>query len=457
MNWYQAASGLSPIICSRLIVFPLLHQLELRNTGPSPAMLLEFAPRLNLITGDNSLGKSFLLDVAWYCLTRRWPQELNPRLSGGAMAQPIVKKDPAEIKFAVDGEIEMNQAKSYSCTYNLEEEAWIGKAGRPVNPGLVIYAMADGSFAVWDPARNAWKRKGFEDTLEKTKAYVFSSREVWKGLPNPQSDLGTLCNGLVLDWASWKREDGEAFSQLTAVLKQLSPDPEMPMVPGDLIRISRQDSQDYPTLKSPSGQMIPLVHWSSGVKRILALAYLLVWAWQEHCKASEFLGKPPTKQMIFLIDEVEAHLHPTWQRRVVRSLMEVVQSLHEQTSVQLMLVTHSPLVMASVEPIFNPNKDRWWDLDWSTESNQVELTNRPFGRLGDANSWLQSDAFDQKGTGSIEREEILAQAYYLINKGKEATHEEIGIMREKLQTVLGSADVFWNRWRYASQKSGWQS
>ena len=229
------------------------------------------------------------------------------------------------------------------------------------------------------------------------------------------------------------------------------------MVPGDLIRISRQDSQDYPTLKSPSGQMIPLVHWSSGVKRILALAYLLVWAWQEHCKASEFLGKPPTKQMIFLIDEVEAHLHPTWQRRVVRSLMEVVQSLHEQTSVQLMLVTHSPLVMASVEPIFNPKKDRWWDLDWSTESNQVELTNRPFGRLGDANSWLQSDAFDQKGTGSIEREEILAQAYYLINKGKEATHEEIGIMREKLQTVLGSADIFWNRWRYASQKSGWQS
>ena len=137
--------------------------------------------------------------------------------------------------------------------------------------------------------------------------------------------------------------------------------------------------------------------------------------------------------------------------------MEVVQSLHEQTSVQLMLVTHSPLVMASVEPIFNPNKDRWWDLDWSTESNQVELTNRPFGRLGDANSWLQSDAFDQKGTGSIEREEVLAQAYYLINKGKEATHEEIGIMRDKLQTVLGSADTFWNRWRYAAQKSGWQS
>jgi len=30
-----------------------------------PALQLELAPRLNLITGDHSLGKSFLLDVAW--------------------------------------------------------------------------------------------------------------------------------------------------------------------------------------------------------------------------------------------------------------------------------------------------------------------------------------------------------------------------------------------------------
>ena len=418
---------------------------------------MELASRLNLITGDNSLGKSFLLDVAWYCLTRRWPQELNHSLSSGAMAQPIIKQEDSEISFTVDGEADTNQAKSYSCKFNLEDEAWIGKAGRPVNPGLVIYAMADGAFAVWDPARNAWKRKGSEDTPEKTKAYVFSSREVWKGLPNPQSDLGNLCNGLVQDWASWQREDGEAFAQLRSVVKELSPDPEKPMAPGNLIRISRQDSRDYPTLKSPSGQIVPLVHWSSGVKRILALAYLLVWTWQEHRKASEFLGKPPTKQMIFLVDEVEAHLHPTWQRRVVRSLMEVVQSLHEQTSVQLMLVTHSPLVMASVEPLFNPLQDSWWDLDWSNEKNQVELSHRPFGRLGDANSWLQSDAFDQKGTGSLEREKVLAQAYYLINKGTDATQEEVEAMRLKLQTVLGSADAFWNRWRFASQKAGWLS
>ena len=39
---------------------------------------MELAPRLNLITGDNGLGKSFLLDVAWWALTRKWPQRPQP-------------------------------------------------------------------------------------------------------------------------------------------------------------------------------------------------------------------------------------------------------------------------------------------------------------------------------------------------------------------------------------------
>ena len=40
-------------------------------------MEVEFAPRVNLITGDNGLGKSFLLDSAWWVLTGAWPAEVN--------------------------------------------------------------------------------------------------------------------------------------------------------------------------------------------------------------------------------------------------------------------------------------------------------------------------------------------------------------------------------------------
>ena len=56
----------------------MLKELKLSHVGPAPSMELEFGERLNLITGDNGLGKSFLLDIAWWALTRRWPAEINP-------------------------------------------------------------------------------------------------------------------------------------------------------------------------------------------------------------------------------------------------------------------------------------------------------------------------------------------------------------------------------------------
>ena len=122
----------------------MLEYLHLKNVGPAPEMAMEFAPRLNLITGDNGLGKSFLLDVAWWALTRRWPQELNDALTSGYPALPREPKKDATIGFRLQsktkGKVE------YTSTYAARDQAWVGKAGRPANPGLVIYAHADGGF-----------------------------------------------------------------------------------------------------------------------------------------------------------------------------------------------------------------------------------------------------------------------------------------------------------------------
>jgi DNA repair exonuclease SbcCD ATPase subunit len=47
----------------------MLQILHLKNVGPAPEMYLHFGLRLNIITGDNGLGKSFILDVVWWALT----------------------------------------------------------------------------------------------------------------------------------------------------------------------------------------------------------------------------------------------------------------------------------------------------------------------------------------------------------------------------------------------------
>jgi len=49
----------------------MLRKLHLKGVGPAKEFgPVNFAKRLNFITGDNGLGKSFLLDTAWWVPTR---------------------------------------------------------------------------------------------------------------------------------------------------------------------------------------------------------------------------------------------------------------------------------------------------------------------------------------------------------------------------------------------------
>ena len=55
------------------------------------------------------------------------------------------------------------------------------------------------------------------------------------------------------------------------------------------------------------------------------------------------IGEDTNKPAILLIDEIENHLHPTWQRRVIPALLEHFPGL------QIFATTHSPFVMAGLK------------------------------------------------------------------------------------------------------------
>jgi predicted ATP-binding protein involved in virulence len=44
----------------------------MKDVGPAARFDLTLGERLNVLTGDNGLGKSFVLDVAWWALTGTW-------------------------------------------------------------------------------------------------------------------------------------------------------------------------------------------------------------------------------------------------------------------------------------------------------------------------------------------------------------------------------------------------
>jgi hypothetical protein len=419
---------------------PMLNSLAIKGVGPPPGLDIEFQPRLNFLTGDNGLGKTFLLDIAWWALTRTWAK-LPALPNRDARTSPRGTKSAPQISFAY--RTKSKTKFEYASKFERAEQRWSVKQGRPPIPGLVIYAQVDGGFSAWDPARNYWKGKE-PDQPGRPQAFVFKLEEVWDGLPieSPKK----LCNGLILDWANWQREGGEAFHELTQVLKALSPSPDESLEPGKLTRIGLEDVRDQPTLHLPYGQDVPLVAASAGMRRIVALGYLLVWTWREHLRASELLGTDRAKEIIFLIDEIEAHLHPQWQRRIVNALLNVMEALTGKHSVpvQLIVTTHSPLVLASVEPTFDPKKDVIWDLD--LVDSQVSLSKFPWRRLGSVDNWLTSTVFDLSEPRGYEAETVLDRALELLARVPQPRLEEFEKVDVELRRILGDTDPFWVRW-----------
>ena len=180
---------------------------------------------------------------------------------------------------------------------------------------------------------------------------------------------------------------------------------------------------------------------------MVALAYMLTWAWSEHRIAADLRGEKVTRHATMLFDEVESHLHPRWQRSILGALRDVGREILDGAELQLIASTHAPLVLASAEPWFNPERDAWFDLDLDGDPPQAHLCRRPYTPRGTPGAWLTSEAFDlATERGSIEAEQAVLRATELLLGQTDASLEDVMEVHKELRRVLPDIDRFWVRW-----------
>ncbi|MFB8798580.1 MAG: AAA family ATPase [Microcoleus sp.] len=399
----------------------MLKELHLKWVGSAPQFDVEFGERINLFTGDNGLGKTFLLDVAWWVLTGNWSD--HP-----AFPQQVEGETPEIISLLSN----QKDSEEYRSLFSYSDQKWLNLRRSPSLRSLIIYIRVDG-FSVLDSTR------------QPSSSYHFTTDSLWNGLRVGDK---VLCNGLIHDWVNWQRQpDRSKFQLLSRVIRQLSPHADEWMEPGEPTRVSVEDVREIPTLNLPYGT-VPVIYASAGIKRILGLAYLLVWAWYEHTLASKLRQQEPVDHMILLMDEVEAHLHPQWQRSILPAILEVARSLQKQITIQVIATTHSPLVLASIEPQFDEGQDKLFLFE--LQGKDVTLNEVPWTKHGDAVGWLTSDIFGLKQARSREAE-IAIDAAYTFMRGESIdafpeylrTKEQI---HQELLRVLPEHDRFWPRW-----------
>ena len=87
--------------------------------------------------------------------------------------------------------------------------------------------------------------------------------------------------------------------------------------------------------------MLEIGQLSDGQRAVLALAADLA---RRMAHGNPHVEDPLSSEAIVLIDEVELHLHPSWQQRILCDLRRTFPNA------QFIVSTHSPQVLTTVEP-----------------------------------------------------------------------------------------------------------
>lgn len=426
-SWNQLSNMIPPPPDAKPEQEGTLSKLELINVGPSDHIDISFSPRLNILTGDNGLGKTFILDCAWWALTNTWTgNEARPKYSQGSRNTSIT--------YSISGKSKITQENKI--LFDNKNITWHRSNTTDTIPGLIIYAMVDGSYAVWDPSK-------LNTNIEISN--VFTREQIWNGKDNK-------IEGLIRDWVKWQNSpDKYPFEIFTQVLKCISPPDLGNIVPGESVRVPF-DSREIPTIIYPYGT-VPITNSSAGVSRIVTLAYLIVWAWNEHKETCKLRGIKPDSRIVIIIDELEAHLHPKWQRTILPALIEAQKYLANELEVQFIIATHSPLIMASVEPIFDFNKDKLFKINLDESSSNAILEEEEFIKYGQINSWLTSNIFNLGQARSIVAEQTIEKAKAL-QLEEEPDDQEVQKVHIDLTKCLSQTDTFWPRWIYFAEQHG---
>lgn len=182
---------------------------------------------------------------------------------------------------------------------------------------------------------------------------------------------------------------------------------------------------------------LPVDYLSDGVKNMLSVVADIAY---RCCKLNPQLEHPCAQTSgIILIDEVDMHLHPSWQQSVIPSLQKIFPQI------QLIVTTHSPQVLSSVKQenirIINPENTM----------ADIPVVN-PYGQ----ESMISLE--DIMGVKSkpidIIKDSELTDRYLQIVHNGEFNTEEAKDLRAKIESLYGCAhkslllaDMIINMWK----------
>jgi predicted ATP-binding protein involved in virulence len=299
------------------------------------------AGRTFAVVGVNGAGKTSILDGIAVALSRL---EARIRTSHGRGRE--IREDDVRVgSKRLDLRVEVDW-QGRSASWHLEKVRWpqvasngssyesLGELADGIRARIETNESSSVPLMVFYPVN----RSVVEIPLRIRKPHKFDQRAAYEdALSGASADFRRFFEWFRdrEDYERERRDEAPGWKdpQLEAVRRSIEA-----LVPGfKRLRVKRQPLR---MLVDKDGQELAVNQLSDGEKCLLAMVGDLA---RRLALANPGLDDPLQGEGVVLIDEIELHLHPAWQRNVVGAL--------EQTfpNCQLILTTHSPAVLGHLD------------------------------------------------------------------------------------------------------------
>ena len=180
-------------------------------------------------------------------------------------------------------------------------------------------------------------------------------------------DESVIRKMIELDYAAYRRRKPEIRGLIDKVAKIASEIAEGYSI--DFLGVGEDRRGLFPEFQTPDGNL-PLNVLSQGTQSTIQWLAHLVFGYAQYYDYPESIEEKPA---VLIVDEIDVHLHPSWQRRIIPALTKNFPNL------QIFCSTHSPLMLAGLGEgqvqLLNRDADgrvtvsrnRWDMAGWSAE------------------------------------------------------------------------------------------
>ncbi|WP_303179919.1 AAA family ATPase [uncultured Butyricimonas sp.] len=311
-----------------------IRNLHLKNIGPFKEANLVFPTDfesetgrqpVTIITGMNGAGKSIVIDA------------IRAALSGQPLERGIVADVNdflIEMDVNYDGEYRHVSTSTFSNGHIAEAVGYM-RVAKPLRYGY------DSSEPVHRWVIDYWSAKLPSDSFRIGNMTNIKHEEVLKGVMSGRKSNVDLVNFIcqidylrTSDMPEEKRLGELMYKKLIEVINLCLDNGHFKYVRrSDLTPIVEQNGAELSLEKLSSGNIFLVEHMLLLMCKMYSVAVL------NQLQEDEIFDLPG----LLLIDEIETHLHPKWQKRVLGIIRELFPNL------QIILTTHSPFVVASMD------------------------------------------------------------------------------------------------------------